>query len=86
MANGSNLERVQGAHLDPGQVVEQRLALAEAEIDYPPPFGQRPAHERLRDRGEVVDRVDLPHHVVADPQIVDDRVQTGDAGAGAAHR
>ncbi len=74
------LGRVEFDDRDPARVQHHRRMVGESDIDDPPTVGQRPGDIGIHDPAIVLDRVDLPHHVVPEPEPVDDTVQPAKAG------
>ena len=74
--------RVQSVHLDAVEIVQQGAMLAEAQVDQSAALGSGPFGERLDELAVLGQVVDLPDHVVAEPQAVEDAVEAGDARAG----
>ena len=64
------------------RVVEERLVAGEAEVDDAAPLGAGPGHEGQDERRVVLEVLDLPDHVVARPQPLEDVVEGGEAGPG----
>ena len=64
------------------RLVEQGLVAGEAEVDDAAPLGAGPGHEGQDERRVVVEVLDLPDHVVARPESLQDVVEGGDAGPG----
>ena len=78
--HGKGLEalvRVEGAQLDAGQVGQQRLMLGKTDIDDAAAVGHRLPGKGLGKHTELIQVGDLPYHVVAQPDVVQDPVHLG---------
>ena len=74
--------RIEPVDLDARALRDERRVARELEVDEPPALGPCPRHERLHQRRVELDRVDLPHDVVAGAEPAHDGVERREAGAG----